>query len=168
MEQSTLSLGDCGRYCQEVRFAIIRESNTLAALKQNPTMATHQRQLTRPPSDERELELWIQHAAGLILFEDVRNYAIEQLKDDLSSDARAAALKAIDDALYGMMMVIDGVSGALENEKHRVNLAVAVRLTDLDTDETVTEINLADGDGMCMGFHGWKDGDFGKLPPMES
>lgn len=131
-------------------------------------MATHQRRLTRPPSDERERELWIQHAAGLIFFEDVRNYAIEQLEDRLSDDARAAALKAIDDAVYGMMMIIDGVSGALQNEKHRVDLSVSVRLTDLDTDETLTEMNLADGDGMCMGFHGWRDGDFGSQPPMET
>lgn len=76
-------------------------------------MATHQRRLTRPPIDERERELWIQHAAGLIIFEDGRNYAIEQL-------------------------------------------------------EAVTEINLADGDGMCMGFHGWKEGVFGVCPPMET
>jgi hypothetical protein len=131
-------------------------------------MATHQRRLTRPPSDERKRELWIQHAAGLIIFEDVRNYAIEQLEAGLSDNARAAALKAIDDAVYGLMMIIDGVSGFLENEEHRVNLSVSVQLTDLDTDEAVTEINLADGDGMCMGFHGWKDGDFGVHPPMQT
>jgi len=133
----------------------------------NPNMATHQRTLTQPPDEERELELWIQHAAGLIIFEDVRNYAIEQLDRNLSEDARSAALKAIDDAVYGMMMVIDGVSGALKNEKHRVSLAVAVQLTDLDTDDTITQVNLADGDGMCMGYHGWLEGDFGKKPPME-
>ena len=131
-------------------------------------MATHQRRLTRPPSDERNLELWIQHAAGLIIFEDVRNYAIEQLEAGLSEDARAAALKAINDSVYGIMMIIDGVSGSLENERHRVNLSVSVLLIDLDTDEAVTEIELADGDGMCMGFHGWKAGDFGVHPPMET
>ena len=131
-------------------------------------MATHQGRLTRPPSDERKRELWIQHAAGLIIFEDVRNYAIEQLEAGLSEDARAAALKAIDDSVYGIMRIIDGVSGSLENEKHRVNLSVSVLLIDLDTDEAVTEIELADGDGMCMGFHGWKDGDFGVHPPMET
>ncbi|HBE71826.1 MAG TPA: hypothetical protein DDW52_27090 [Planctomycetaceae bacterium] len=131
-------------------------------------MATQKRTLTRPPSEEREFELWIQHAAGLILFDDVRNYAIEQLDGDLGSEARAAALKAIDDAMYGMMMVIDGVSGALQNDKHRVSLAVTVQLIDLDADEAVAEVNLADGDGMCMGFHGWRDGNFGKHPPMQT
>ena len=110
----------------------------------------------------------MQHAAGLIIFEDVRNYAIEQLEDGLSAKAKAVALKAIDDAVYGMMMIIDGVSGSIQNEKHRVNLSVSVQLTDLDTDESLTELNLADGDGMCMGFHGWKEDDFGSNPPMET
>ncbi|TWU10284.1 hypothetical protein Pla52o_55070 [Novipirellula galeiformis] len=116
-------------------------------------MATYERTLTRPPNGERDLELWIQHAAGLLIFEDVRNYAIEQLDANMSEFARSAALKAIDHAVYGMMMVIDGVSGALKNEKHRVSLAVAVQLTDLETDETIAEFDLADGDGMCMGYH---------------
>ena len=131
-------------------------------------MATHEKTLTQPPSGERERELWIQHAAGLILFEDVRNSAIEQLDDDLSSEARATALNAIDDALYAMMSVIDGVAGHLENDEYRVNLAVMVQLTDLEAEEIINEFDLADGDGMCMGFHGWKDGDFGKNPPIES
>ena len=129
-------------------------------------MATHEKALTRPPNGERDLELWIQHAAGLIIFEDVRNYAIEQLDANLSEDARSAALKAIDHAVYGMVMVIDGVSGALKNETHRVNLAVAVQLTEIETDESIAEVNLADGDGMCMGYHGWLEGDYGKHPPM--
>lgn len=131
-------------------------------------MATHEKTLTSPPHGERDLELWIQHAAGLIIFEDVRESAIRQLDGNLSSEARAAALKAIDDTVYGMMEVIDGTSGWLQNEKHRVSLAVTVRLTDRDTDETIAQVNLTEnGDGMCMGFHGWKEGDFGKHPPME-
>lgn len=143
-----------------------RESGILAILKQKAAMATYQRRLTQPPSDEREREIWIQHAVWLIFFEDSRNYAIEQLDDRLSVDARTAALKAIDDAVYGMMMIIDGVSGSLQNEKYRVALSVSVQLTDLEAGETLTEINLADGDGMCMAFHGWKDGDFGSHPPI--
>lgn len=130
-------------------------------------MATHERTLTQPPDDARQLELWIQHSAGLILFEDVRKYAQERLDSRLSDEARSAALKAIDDAVYGMMMVIDGVSGALQNQKHRVNLEVAVELTDRRTNESIAKVNLADGDGMCMGFHGWREGDFGEYPPME-
>lgn len=131
-------------------------------------MAKHERKLTKPPRNKRERELWLQHAAGLIIFEDVRNYAIEQLEDGLSAKSRAAALKAIDDAVYGLMMIIDGVTGSLENKKHRVNLCVSALLTDLDTNESIIELNLAEGDGMCMGFHGWKEDDFGSNPPMET
>ena len=64
-------------------------------------MATHEKTLTLPPDGERDLELWIQHAAGLIIFEDVRNYAVEQLDGNLGEDARSAALKAIDHACMG-------------------------------------------------------------------
>ncbi|MFO0088616.1 MAG: hypothetical protein ACK52L_22330 [Pirellula sp.] len=110
----------------------------------------------------------MQYAVHVLCCSFLRNYAIEQLEAGLSDDARAAALKAIDDAVYGIMMIIDGVSGSLENETHRVSLSVSVQLTELDTGDAVTEINLADGDGMCMGFHGWKEDDFGSHPPAET
>jgi hypothetical protein len=29
----------------------------------------------------------------------------------------------------------------------------------------IDEIDLQDGDGMCMGIHGWREGDFGEHPP---
>ena len=131
-------------------------------------MATYERTLSQPPKDRRELELWIQNAAGLILIEDVRNYAIEQLESNLASDARTAALQAIDHAIYGMLMVIDGVSGELANAQHRVGLAVAAQLTELDSEKTIAEVNLADGDGMCIGYHQWLQGDFGRQSPIEN
>ena len=31
----------------------------------------------------------------------------------------------------------------------------------------IQEINTFDGDGMCMGFHGWKENDFGAIEPAE-
>jgi hypothetical protein len=41
-------------------------------------------------------------------------------------------------------------------------------LTDGDSQQTISDCDLADGDGMCMGFHGWRDGDFGQNPVVES
>ena len=124
-------------------------------------MANLEQTLAQPPVGERELELWLQHAAGLIVFQDIRDYAIEQMDDSLSGESRLAALKAIDDAVYGLMMIIDGETGTLQSETHQVRLNVSVLLTDLETEEISAEVNLLEGDGMCMGFHGWKDGDFG-------
>ena len=30
--------------------------------------------------------------------------------------------------------------------------------------KVVAELELSDGDGMCMGYHGWLEGDFGEDP----
>jgi hypothetical protein len=62
-------------------------------------MATWQYELVEPPSERRARELWLQHAAGFIFFEDVRRYAMEGIAPGLSDEAHAAAKKAIDDAV---------------------------------------------------------------------
>ncbi len=120
--------------------------------------------LSSTPNDERGKELWLQHAAGFIIFQDVRAYALERLPQTLEPACRAVAEKAIDDAVYGLMMVIDGVSGGLRNSKYMVELGASARLREVDSDEIDTELDLA-SEGMCMGFHMWKEGDFGDEHP---
>ena len=128
-------------------------------------MASGDFELAPLPPPGRGRNLWLQHAAGFILFEDVRNYARQKIAPGLDEPARAAALKAIDDALYGLMMVIDGVADPLSNAEHAVRLAVTVRVDETSgAEKPVLQFNLADGDGMCMGFHGWREGDFGENP----
>jgi hypothetical protein len=130
-------------------------------------MATYQYELLDPPSEPRALELWLQHAAGFIVFEDVRRYAVEQIESGLSVEATAAAKKAIDDAVYGLMMVIDGVSGGISNADYNVFIDFVVRLAkrkDGEDDRLLSEVNLGQGDGMCMGYHGWIEGDYGEDP----
>ncbi len=59
-------------------------------------------------------------------------------------------------------MVIDGVTGELRGADRAMQLAVKARLIE---DGAVTdEFDLREGDGFCMGFHGWRDGDFGDWP----
>jgi hypothetical protein len=127
-------------------------------------LASWQLELQPPPKEERAFELWLQHAAGRILFEDVRSYAIERIDTALSDEARLAARKGIDDALYGLMMVIDGVSGRLKNDAQSVALSVTARLVNHEPEGIAAELELQDGDGMCMGYHGWLEGDYGKDP----
>jgi hypothetical protein len=124
-------------------------------------MSTSDFRLAPTPTSERERELWLQHAAGFILFEDVRAYAIARIDPKLDEVARDAARRAVDDALYGLMQVIDGVSAGLEDGPRRVHLDVSVLL--VDSGKT-TSVRLADGDGMCMGIHGWREGDYGSSP----
>jgi hypothetical protein len=130
-------------------------------------MATDQHELVKPPTDRGARELWLQHAAGFILFEDARRYAMERIDPALSGEARAAAQKGIDDAIYGLMMVIDGVSGGLSNADHAVYIDFIARLAsrgDSGDGEVLSEVDLRNGDGMCMGYHGWLEGDFGEDP----
>ncbi len=132
-------------------------------------MATHEHELADAPTQPRARELWLQHAAGFIVFEDVRRYAMERIDPKLTGKARAAVQKGIDDAVYGLMMVIDGVSGGLSNAKHKVNLNLTVRLeTRGEVKRIESEVDLFQGDGMCMGYHGWLEGDFGSDPVVLS
>ena len=125
-------------------------------------MATSQFTLGPTPPDGRPLDLWIQHLAGFIVFEDVRGYALSRMDPDLGQQARVAAVKAVDDAVYGLMMILDGVTGAVRDDGRRVELDCVVRL--VDQAETVYELALSQGDGMSTRYHGWIDGDFGDRP----
>ncbi len=127
-------------------------------------MSTDEYVLSKSPSTERAHELWLQHAAGFVLMQDIRGYARRRIAPDASPDARAAAERAIDDALYGLMMIVDGVTGHLHNQDESVALKLLVQLirrSDAGVEEVVSEVDLGDGDGMCMGYHTWCDNDFG-------
>lgn len=119
-------------------------------------------ELVDPPSDRERRRLWLQHAAGFILFENVRRYAIEQIDTTASAEARQSAEKAIDDCMYGLMRVIDGVPMNLRNSTYSVDVSMIVGLG--RGRETIEEFDLRNGDGVCMGFHMWKEGDFGHDP----
>ena len=62
------------------------------------------------------------------------------------------------------MMVFDGDSGALANETQQVVLEAAVSLMTMTEEgpQVLESLKLADGDGMCMGYHGWLEGDYGE------
>lgn len=127
-------------------------------------MATSNYHLMPPPPAGRGRDLWLQHAAGLILFEDVRGYARERVDRGLDEVALQASFKAIDDVLYGLMMVMDGVTGQLTNGSETVRLTVNAELELKGA--LIQALNLRDeGDGMCMGFHGWLEGDYGEPLP---
>ena len=130
-------------------------------------MATWEHELVDPPPESRARELWLQHAAGFIVFEDVRRYAMERIDPALPDETRAAVKKGIDDAVYGLMMVIDGVTGGISNASCTVSIEFIARLVargDSEDGGVLSEIDLRNGDGMCMGYHGWCEGDFGNHP----
>ena len=128
-------------------------------------MATYNLRLEKHPTDTRARELWLQHAAGLIIFEDARQYAIDQIDKTLEDDVKAEIIKGINNAIYGLMMIFDGVSGRLKNSEFTVGLETKVVLSkknDSGEDIIIDQVNIIQGDGMCVGYHGWLEGDFGK------
>lgn len=125
-------------------------------------MPSWEHTLAAAPKDPRSRELWLQHGAGFIVFRDIREYAIMRLDPLLDDATRAAAIQAINDAVYGLMMVIDGVSGRLGDGTRALELDVRVRLR--EGEALVAELPLREGDGMCMGYHSWLKGDFGEDP----
>lgn len=130
-------------------------------------MEIRQYDLVDPPTEPRARELWLQHAAGFIIFEDARRYAMDLVDPGLDDDARAAAQKGIDDAIYGLMMIINGVTGSLRNQNHEVRIDFIARLlarSEAGEDQVLSDIDLRYGDGMCMGYHHWMAGNFGDDP----
>lgn len=121
--------------------------------------------LTNPPTEERARELWLQHAAGFILFQDMRKYAIDQIASNTDDNTKDMIIKGIDDAIYGLMMIMDGVTGCLKNDQYAVSIENIIKLE--RNGVTIQEIRTFHGDGMCMGFHGWKEYDFGDIYPVQ-
>src|SRR6185369_819310 len=107
-------------------------------------MATWQHELVNPPTEPRARELWLQHAAGFVLFEDVRRYAMDRIDSTLTDEMRAAVQKGIDDAVYGLMMAIDGVTGGLSNATHTVYIDFIARLAARggSDNRVISELNL--------------------------
>ena len=69
------------------------------------------------------------------------------------------------------MMVLDGVTDALANDSERIHCRVVaqhVRQDESDDDTVISEVDLADGDGMCTGYHRWIDSYFGSSPFVEA
>ena len=109
--------------------------------------------------------MWLQHAAGFILFEKVRASGLATLEPDAPEDIRKAVGVAIDATIYALMMQIDGVTGGLRSDERELNLTFGVEL--VEHDSVVAKFDLREGDGMCMGFHYWVEGDFGDSAVVE-
>lgn len=86
------------------------------------------KKLANPPSDKRDRELWMQHGAGYIVFENIRKSAISKIPSEADNTLRDAHLAAIDNTIYGMMMQMDGIFGSLENENYRLDLQTNIVL----------------------------------------
>lgn len=127
-------------------------------------VAFRQLGLAEPPAERRSLELWLQHAAGTLIFEKIRAPGLATISESASPEVREAVKAAVDATIYALMMQIDGVSEPLIGEEHEVQLNFGVSLWRGET--MVESLDLSEGDGMCIGYHGWLEGDFGEDPVL--
>lgn len=117
------------------------------------------------PPDEGGRWVRAGNAFGRHVMAAARDYAVGRLPPDATPDQRRLAETAALDAVYGVMMLLDGVADSAIDDAHRAEYVLLARVLREDRDEPVEEIELAPGgDGLCMGFHGWAAGDFGPSP----
>ncbi len=111
---------------------------------------------------------WIEagNTFGRHLLAAARDYAFERIPVSTLPEVRETAKRAALDAIYGMMMLLDGVTDTKLDKSHRVEYALVARVRTADQLDPVEQFELApDGDGLCMGYHGWVARDFGSAEP---
>jgi hypothetical protein len=96
----------------------------------------------------------------------VRSAGLASIDPEAPADARRQAERAVDRTMYALMMLIDGVSGGIANAERAVRVRFFVEVR--EGARVTHSLDLGEGDGMCMGFHGWRDGDFGEDPVLAS
>jgi hypothetical protein len=107
---------------------------------------------------------WIQagNTFGRHLMAAARDYAFEQIPESASAAERTVAEKAALDAIYGMMMLLDGVADSTIDDTHVAEYVFLSCVISDEESQPIEQFELAPGgDGLCMGFHGWVAGDFG-------
>lgn len=107
-------------------------------------------------------ERWIDAANifGAQLFTTAREEQISNLSESLTERERTIAVESIDNTLYAVLMMLDGVADLKLDSKHSTEYSLMQRVFDEES-KLVSEIELApNGDGLCMGFHDWKANEF--------
>lgn len=105
---------------------------------------------------------WMQagNTFGRHLMSAARDYALARIPASASPAEHEVATKAALDAIYGMMMLLDGVAESKIDETHTIRYALVARVFASGQREAIEQFELApEGDGLCLGFHGWTAGE---------
>lgn len=106
-------------------------------------------------TDEHSRWIDCAHTFGIHLMQAARDEAISAIPADATERERQLATKAAFDALYGVAQLLDGVADSDIDDDHRIEYALHARVRDSEWNE-IESIELdPDGDGICMGIHGW-------------
>jgi hypothetical protein len=118
------------------------------------------------PEDEHAHLIHLSNAFGRLLFDVVRAPAREGAKS-IPDSCRPSVESLLDDQLYAVLQMLDGVTMPLGNDQIRAEFVLKARLRDRSDLSAVEEVELGpNGEGFCMGFQGWRDGDFGAVPGL--
>src|SRR6266702_2910757 len=98
---------------------------------------------------------------GQHLADGARDYALARIPGSASEETRAIAKQAVHDALYGVMMVLEGITRNDIDGDHWMQYVLSTRVRGRQEGITLETIELSPvGDGLCMGFHSWLNEDF--------
>ena len=101
------------------------------------------------------------HTFGHLLLSHAKNEALSKLPETASVESKEIADKAVTDALYNLMMILEGVVGAPIGDAQSIEFALIAKIRN-STDETIEQFELAPNgeEPACMGFHSWTSGSF--------
>lgn len=103
------------------------------------------------------------HTFGHLLMTHARDGALQNIPKTATAEAREIAAKAVIDALYHVMMILEGVAGVQIGGDRSLEFALVARVRESEQPyRIVEEFELAPNgeEPACMGFHFWKDADF--------
>jgi hypothetical protein len=115
------------------------------------------------PEDAHARLIHLSNVLGRVLFDSVRNPARERAQA-MPEGVRREAEMLVDDVLYGVAQILDGVTRPIGNDRLDMQLVISARLRYKGSGEVGEVVELGpNGEGLCMGFAGWVEGDFGSL-----
>lgn len=128
-------------------------------------MATDDYDLVPPPDDPGGYGLWLQNAAGFILFEEVRRAACKGIDPSLPADVRAHVEAGIDSAMFYLLRTVKD-HGSLWNGSEGVELVMVARhvraVPGSEEDEVLAFSDVAEPEEVLWLVHDWREGDFGE------
>lgn len=108
--------------------------------------------------------IYVSNVFGRVYFRAARDPFRDRVRS-LPPPLRPEMEELLDGALYAVLQVLDGVTDHVGNDNLKVEFVLSARLRDKANRSVVDEIELGpNGEGLCMGFHGWVEGDFGDTP----
>jgi hypothetical protein len=117
------------------------------------------------PQDPHARLIHLSNVFGRVLFDTARDPAMNQARS-LPKSMRPEAERLVNDVLYAVVQVLDGVTEPITNDRLRVEIVLSARLRDKATGQVSDVVELGpNGEGLTMGFAGWVRGDFGTVAP---